>query len=193
LVGNRNLKSNTIKTIYDATAPTINWTYSEDNPFEISFEIDEPVTGDISLSDFEITSATAKNLIENNGVYIMEFEPIVGSLSIKLNSGVITDRAGNENGEIERNLVITSKFDETLSAYTTLSPNPTNRRFKVNFPWATQGNKTIQVIDMLGRTILERKTNDTSMEIDLKSQENGSYILRVISDLGIATKLFVKQ
>jgi uncharacterized repeat protein (TIGR01451 family) len=193
LAGNGNLESNTIKTIYDVTLPTFNWVYSEEKPFELVFEPSEITTGTISLSDLEVVGATAKSLTEENGKYTLILEPIVGSLSVKLASGVITDRAGNENEEIERSFVITSKSDETLSAYTSLSPNPNNGRFKVDFPWAVQGRKTIQVIDMLGRTVLEKKTNGISAEIDLKNQESGSYILRIISDSGIATKLFVKQ
>ncbi len=193
LAGNGNLQSNKAKTIYDITLPTFDWIYSEEKPFEVVFEPSEITTGTISLSDLEIIGATAKSLTEENGKYTLALEPIVGSLSVKLASGIITDRAGNENEEIERSFVITSKSDETLYAYTSLSPNPNNGRFKVDFPWATQGNKTIQVIDMLGRTILEKKTNETSTEINLKNQENGSYILRIISDSGIATKLFVKQ
>ncbi len=193
LAGNGNLQSNEIKTIYDATLPVLNWIYSEESPFEVVFEPSEITTGTISLSDLEIVGATPKSLTEEGGKYTLALEPIVGSLSVKLKSGVITDRAGNGNEEIEKSFIITSKSDETLSAYTSLSPNPNNGRFRVDFPWAVQGNKTIQVIDMLGRTILEKKTNEISTEIDLKNQESGSYILRIIADSGIATKLFVKQ
>ncbi len=81
--------------------------------------------------------------------------------------------------------IIVSGIKETQSTSNTITlyPNPNNGQFTIQLPSTT--GKLIQVYDMLGEIIYNKKINEASMQIDLSNNNSGVYLYRVTDELGV--------
>lgn len=76
-------------------------------------------------------------------------------------------------------------------------PNPNNGIFYLNFNDAEKGNYQLEIIDILGRKVLEEKldnlTSSYSRKFDLSSEKKGIYIVTLKNDIikEISTKLII--
>ncbi len=70
-------------------------------------------------------------------------------------------------------------------------PNPSTGMFTLNLPGENQ--KTIIVYDLMGKIVFERNTFDTTQLVDLTSQANGVYIVKVVSGNEIILNRVIKQ
>jgi hypothetical protein len=91
----------------------------------------------------------------------------------------VTDPSGNESFEVVRYL-ITREFtstDELVSnGKFSISPNPSNGLFIVKATTAQVIN-AYQIYDQLGRLVKSANVDDMSVEIDLKAEQNGMYLV----------------
>ena len=85
---------------------------------------------------------------------------------------------------------------DTLSVYATtdgkvtLSPNPASGHITVS---AACRISDVEVVNMAGRSVMRREEEDTTATIDVSSLPEGTYLVRIKTDCGIAVKRFVKK
>lgn len=85
----------------------------------------------------------------------------------------------------------TNSIEELSASLFSVSPNPSNGLFTIQLEDLTD-NAQVTVLDMTGRIILtEALSYGVSSLVDLTSSANGTYILRVTSDLGSEMKTIV--
>jgi hypothetical protein len=70
-------------------------------------------------------------------------------------------------------------FDEIKSVYFSIYPNPTKDKLTVEFN--SEGNYSIQIIDLMGRTIVANKSITSGTILSLDKLTSGNYFV-VISD-----------
>ncbi len=114
LAGNKNTKGQTIKQAYDTKSPTLEITKnkdgitSEDIKFEFLFS--EDIQG-FNSKDIKISGGTSGKLTGSGNKYKLTVTPDKnkeGNVSVKVNSGAVTDLAGNEN---DKGVTIKQAFD----------------------------------------------------------------------------------
>ncbi len=74
---------------------------------------------------------------------------------------------------------------------TKLYPNPNNGEFTLEF--ASESEKSIEVIDLTGRLVVATKANGTKAEINIKDLSAGVYYVKIKSDNASTVVKFVKQ
>ncbi len=74
-------------------------------------------------------------------------------------------------------------------------PNPTNGNLTLNFASTVNGNATIKVTSIFGQEIYTQTIPNAygHYEIDLSANENGTYIIQVITNKGVSTQRIIKQ
>lgn len=76
-------------------------------------------------------------------------------------------------------------------------PNPFNDQFTVKFDADQKENVSVQIADMLGRTITTKQwtvdIGSNTLDVDLDDQPAGLYMLKLYTDKGYAVKNIVKQ
>ncbi|OUS01916.1 hypothetical protein A9Q86_04500 [Flavobacteriales bacterium 33_180_T64] len=73
-----------------------------------------------------------------------------------------------------------------------ITPNPASSNFTVNLPTFTN-DVTIQVYDVLGKKILNKKLSSVSSNIDVSKWNNGVYLVRISTENATHTKRFIKE
>jgi hypothetical protein len=73
-----------------------------------------------------------------------------------------------------------------------VSPNPAKNKFTLDLE-TFANDSTIEVYDVLGKKILNRKINAISSTFDVSSWNSGLYIIKVSSQNTVLMKRFVKQ
>ncbi len=110
-------------------------------------------------------------------------------------ASVASNNSGNFNGD---QVVTTSTAANVLSndsfGLTTfkLFPNPTTDLINIELPQG-YSQATVQVVDVMGRTVLNTKITETTTSINVESLPAGTYILNLISDDASTTRTFVKN
>lgn len=169
----------TIETI-DASF-TVNGTIltsNQDNGVEYQWKT--TVGGTQYVPWVEMTGETNRSLtITQAGKYKLELTPTTGS-------------CGSE--ESEEIFISTSALgikDLDTSFGIKVFPNPTDGLLKLERE--NSDNINIQLIDMTGKVILSKKTNNTRFEIDIRNQSSGIYNL-IISDTNnsVSTQIIKK-
>ena len=74
--------------------------------------------------------------------------------------------------------------------YWTMSPNPASNSLTIQFGASPQDGR-IQIIDMLGRTVLEKENVKESNQIDLSDMRNGAYMVQFNSNSRTVTKRLI--
>lgn len=92
----------------------------------------------------------------------------------------------NNVGYIEDCNGIAGIQDDGISVY----PNPARGRVEVN---GTDNCNHLELVNMLGVTVLSQKVAGSSIEIDVSRLARGTYLLRLHSTDGIATKRLIVQ
>ncbi|MCW5906877.1 MAG: T9SS type A sorting domain-containing protein [Chitinophagales bacterium] len=72
-----------------------------------------------------------------------------------------------------------------------VSPNPSTAMFYISI--VSEELKTIRVFDIVGKEVINLKTNTGSFTIDLAGESKGIYLLQIESDSGIAIHRLVKE
>lgn len=70
-------------------------------------------------------------------------------------------------------------------------PNPTSGRVEVDVS-EFEGEVVVELVDRLGRTIMQMRTKNRRVELDLSSQSSGMYYLRISDGTAIVTTKVVK-
>jgi uncharacterized repeat protein (TIGR01451 family) len=77
-------------------------------------------------------------------------------------------------------------LDESISVY----PNPTRGNVAIN---CNNNIKSVQLFDVQGRILQTNLVNENQTTIDVSSQANGVYFLKIISDKGMMVKKIVRE
>ena len=70
-----------------------------------------------------------------------------------------------------------------------VSPNPSEGVFRIT----AEGLQKVEVFNAVGQMVLSEKALGPDMELDLKSQANGLYLLRVVTESGVYSQQIVKK
>nr|WP_321244054.1 T9SS type A sorting domain-containing protein [uncultured Psychroserpens sp.] len=73
-----------------------------------------------------------------------------------------------------------------------IAPNPAKNNFTLELS-AFNNNSVIEIYDVLGKKILNRKVNSITTLFDISSWNSGLYIIKISSENSVLTKRFVKQ
>ncbi|MCQ2218358.1 MAG: T9SS type A sorting domain-containing protein [Paludibacteraceae bacterium] len=71
---------------------------------------------------------------------------------------------------------------EDCTNIVTISPNPSNGIFTVNFSNGNANSILLKIIDLFGNTIYQEETLSNSVTIDLSDQKKGVYFVQLISN-----------
>ncbi|MFN8321141.1 MAG: endonuclease [Chitinophagales bacterium] len=69
--------------------------------------------------------------------------------------------------------------DMVLNRIINVYPNPAANVLNIDMPGSMNGNITLTVMDMTGRTVTQRETTDMFSSLDVSSLENGHYLLQI--------------
>ena len=73
-----------------------------------------------------------------------------------------------------------------------ISPNPAKNNFTLELA-TFNNNSDIEIYDVLGKKILNRKLNALTTSFDISSWNTGLYIIKISSENSVVMKRFVKQ
>lgn len=85
----------------------------------------------------------------------------------------------DEDGTTDYSMIKIVQFEARDNANIILYPNPTNGNINLNFNGQEVTNFNIEIIDMLGRSILKQTLENSTQTIDVQHLASGKYILRV--------------
>ncbi|MFN4198886.1 MAG: T9SS type A sorting domain-containing protein, partial [Flavobacterium sp.] len=94
--------------------------------------------------------------------------------------------------------LIVSGINQTLSTNSLVAdefriyPNPARGSFNISSP-SYSGDLQLQLFDVQGRRVMERKITGTQNEINVNGIPTGVYMVRLSSDSGVITKKLVIQ
>ena len=99
---------------------------------------------------------------------------------------------GTSNRGIMMPVSYTLGIDEFSLSKFKISPNPVSTEFNIELPDANN-NATIEVFDVLGKTIYSSEISRFDSAISVSNWNNGVYLVRVSSDNASYTKRIIKQ
>ncbi|MEX2485380.1 MAG: M4 family metallopeptidase, partial [Brumimicrobium sp.] len=91
----------------------------------------------------------------------------------------------------EHDCTFTASIKEIENADLLIYPNPANQVLNVELPHTTEEN--IQVLDMTGKMVKSFKNNNRVFKTDIRSLEEGMYIIRFRFDGQVVNKRFIVQ
>jgi len=99
---------------------------------------------------------------------------------------------GIPNFEDAFNAVVLSVEESAFAKAYTMSPNPANSVFQVQFP---EGNSqaTVIVYDLLGKRVLTKEITNTNNSIDVNTLTSGVYIVQIQDSERSTTQKLIKQ
>ncbi|QNI81397.1 hypothetical protein SynRS9907_00539 [Synechococcus sp. RS9907] len=136
LAGNKNTKGQTIKQAYDTKSPTLEITKnkdgitSEDVKFEFLFS--EDIEG-FNSKDIKISGGSSDKLKGSGNKYKLTVTPDKnkeGNITLKVNSGAVSDLAGNEN---DKGATIKQAFDTKSPELNIISNSDSNDDVTIEF------------------------------------------------------------
>ncbi|MDY0078056.1 MAG: T9SS type A sorting domain-containing protein, partial [Bacteroidales bacterium] len=133
---------------------------------------------------FDILPGTYEwGLIEDDGnpdgIWLIEGPNLEVSISA---DGVITG---------DTTYVITYVGLEEQFTDVKLYPNPTKNRLYLEFDQT--GDYEVQLLDTKGRLINRLQTAETRLMLPVQTLESGKYVIRIISENNMITRMFIKQ
>ena len=148
--------------------------FTDDEPLAIGLDLNTPQFANkhyynISNEWVQVPKADAPQISST-------FVPIKGSLMIRpvmLGRTVATKPLANEEEIQDRNLII--------------SPNPSTGIFR----WNDESLKNVEVYDMVGRNIMQERTDN--QEINLQNLRTGIYFLRLSNEKNTFVRKIVKE
>ncbi|MBR6334323.1 MAG: M6 family metalloprotease domain-containing protein [Bacteroidales bacterium] len=139
------------------------------------------------------SSAANFNQIHNN------FNPTTNPYPFLSDSSVVNVSFGNFSSYIPSNPPAFMEFDyleyvgiEDYEQNISLYPNPTTNMLTITTDMPSE--KDIQVVDLFGRVLLEQKSEDLQIKMDISRLSSGCYLLRISAPnrQDVVTK-FIKQ
>ena len=79
------------------------------------------------------------------------------------------------------------KLPENQTGNINVYPNPTSGQITIAF----EGMQKVVVYNTLGQAMLSKEANGNALQLDLSGFENGIYVLRVVTENGLAMRRFV--
>ncbi len=87
-------------------------------------------------------------------------------------------------------LLSTNNFNSIEKSEVSLYPNPTNNILNIN---SVETVKSVTIIDINGRTVLQNNINLNNPEINVAELNSGIYFVSVTTDLGTSTQKIIKN
>jgi hypothetical protein len=132
-------------------------------------------------------------IIDNNGnkTYSQTINLSKGMNYIKL-------VAVEKNGARKSSNILSLKMDDGFVKDITLAPNPTQNKLNIKLSSNQSKKITMQIIDVLGKTILQTNqiinSGETIVNTDVSALQPGSYFVKMITSNGeVETAKFIKQ
>ncbi|HRB86917.1 MAG TPA: T9SS type A sorting domain-containing protein, partial [Bacteroidia bacterium] len=176
------LQLNTLEYVASSHPVNMNFIYHERN-MEFKFDnillpdsnVNEPLShGFIHYRIKPKTSLVLNDSIQNNAAIYFDF-----------NDPVITNTATTH--VVLPTGIASYQSEEKILLY----PNPAQSELNIQL---TTGVEKIQVIDVLGKIVFEKKTNSQQyLKINISQFQNGVYFVKAYSTQGVVVKKFVKR
>jgi PKD repeat protein len=170
--------------VVDRIAPEIEMLGA--NPFEICRFTKGYVDPGVKLKDNYYTNSTLLNLVQIDTSGLDMTRP--GYYLVKYN---LTDPSGNKSEQVQRliNVIecLTGLNDELQSKPTLLAfPNPTTGMVSIVKPDNSKITH-IKVLDLVGKTIIDKATSESIITLDLSNLNKGIYMVLVEDEQGGTT------
>jgi len=200
IVGNGNTAATQFSILYDGTAPEGNITTTATDTintknFTIKIQFSEKVEN-FTIDDINVYNGSGSNLVEVDvdSVWNADISALgSGVVTVRINTGSLTDIAGNENAVIEWSIVYTNSDLLLLQELgIKIYPNPSNGKFRIDM---TERNvEQITILDISGRLIhKENLKQQSSKEIDLSEFAKGIYILKLnVNNKELTSKIIIE-
>ncbi|MCK4664978.1 MAG: hypothetical protein KAT68_19060 [Bacteroidales bacterium] len=191
--GNPNTGSNILEINFDSTAPSVSISTLEDNPtnsnpFEITIEFNEEITG-FDVGDISVINGATNNLSTSDSTtFTADITPTAdGLVTINIESGVVVDNAGNPNTESN---VLEINFDSTTLSVSisTLEYNPTNSNpFEITIEFSEEiTGFDVEEISVVNGTASNLSTSDsTTFTADITPTAEGLITININSDVAV--------
>jgi hypothetical protein len=72
-------------------------------------------------------------------------------------------------------------------------PNPTNKTVTIDLGVSDLNNATIEIFDLLGKTVYQQKVTSKVHAINLAQIQNGIYIVKFSNKMGVFTQKLIKR
>jgi hypothetical protein len=111
------------------------------------------------------------------------------------NDGVIDVAIGNYSGGValyKGDIPTVIKPDSKLSEIL-ISPNPTQNIININLGNNDFSNSTIEILDLLGKTVYKETVTQQQLKIDLNKLTSGVYLVRFSNTVGNQVKKIIKK
>ncbi len=92
---------------------------------------------------------------------------------------------------IDPTCIVSSIKNNDLNNYVSVFPNPAQQNFVINMELNSSSAKQIEILDMLGNVIFEKKSLENKINIESKHWQQGIYFIKISSKEGSATKKIV--
>ena len=104
---------------------------------------------------------------------------------------VVANCGTQHSGESNHVTFIPTGINDYLSSNTTLYPNPTTGKFRIeNSEFRIE---SVEMYDVYGKLMTSVEVNDNIAEIDASNFASGVYFVRVLTEKGMVTKRIVKK
>ncbi|MCK4664980.1 MAG: hypothetical protein KAT68_19070 [Bacteroidales bacterium] len=193
--GNPNTESNTFEINFDSTTPSVSISTTENsptnsNPFEITIEFSEEITG-FDEGDITLVNGAASNLnTSNDTIFTADITPTEdGIVTVNIESGVTVDNAGNPNTESN---ILEINFDSTGPSVliSTIENNPTNSNpfeITIEFSEEISGFDVGDISIVNGTASNLNNLNDTIFTADINPTADGLITININSGVAIDT------
>ena len=193
--GNPNTESNTFEIYFDSVTPSVSISTTENsptnsNPFEITIEFSEEITG-FDEGDITLVNGAASNLnTSNDTIFTADITPTEdGIVTVNIESGVTVDNAGNPNTESN---TLEINFDSTGPSVliSTIENNPTNSNpfeITIEFSEEISGFDLADISVVNGTASNLNNSNDTIFNADIIPTADGLITININSGVAVDT------
>ncbi len=140
----------------------------------------------------------SSNIVEDPSTYT-DVPPYNGDFFYMLRAVKLETSGSGTYYNLSPGLIDTSNFfvdvDElVLNNSIHINPNPNNGIFEIKFDQALSAEWQLSVLDIKGSAVFEKSFNPTNTQgIDLSELANGVYVLKIMTEEGMAVKKLMKQ
>jgi hypothetical protein len=107
-------------------------------------------------------------------------------------AGGMLDNQQVSNKTFHITIAIFDGVDELNSNISfSIFPNPSSEQ--INFVFKTKENRTIQLIDLLGKEVLKIESNELNISLNVSNYPKGIYFVKVKSEKGISSQKIIVQ
>lgn len=96
-------------------------------------------------------------------------------------------------GTSEYTKIVSINMNEVFASEIITAPNPTNNIVNITLPQSWIDATTIQIFDLTGRIIRTETVNNEQVIIDFSNVESGQYMLRILNNKSVITKMIIKN